>query len=97
MRKFEGNSFKYDSERCNNVGTSFKFVSSTDRVKHKSKVQTNGSQPEAHAKEKITSSSSTICNISNNQLEISNIGKVVDNDIQKCKFVVLETVVKTDL
>ena len=47
--------------------------------------------------EKITSSSSTICNISNNQLEISNIGKVVDNDIQKCKFVVLETVVKTDL
>ena len=36
-RKFETNSFKYDSELHNNVDNRFKFVSFTDRVKHKSK------------------------------------------------------------
>ena len=34
-RKFESNSFKYDSERRNNVNNRFKFVNFTDRVKRK--------------------------------------------------------------
>ena len=50
-KKIESNSNKYDSERCNNVDNCFKFVNFTDRVKRKSKIQTNGSQPEAHVKE----------------------------------------------
>ena len=61
----------------------FKFVHFTDRVKRKSKIKTNGSQPEAHVKAELTSSSNVTCNISSNQLEISNIQEVVDNDIQK--------------
>ena len=42
-RKFESNSFKYDSERCNNLDIRFKFLNFYDRVKRKSKIQTNGS------------------------------------------------------
>ena len=37
------------------------------------------------------------CNRSSNQLEISNIRKVVDNDIEKREFVNLEGVVETNL
>ena len=54
-----------------------------DRVKRKSKIQTNGSQPEAHVNEDLMTSSNVTCNISSNQLEISNIWEVVDNSIQK--------------
>ena len=69
----------------------------TDRVQRKSKIQTNGSQPEAHVKEELTSSSNVTCNISSNQLEISNIREVVDNGIQKRELVDLEGVVETNL
>ena len=41
-RKSENNSFRYDSESCNNVDNRFKFINFTDRVKHKSKIKTNG-------------------------------------------------------
>ena len=75
----------------------FKFVHFTDRVKRKSKIKTNGSQPEAHVKVELTSSSNVTCNISSNQLEISNIHEVVDNDIQKRELVDLEGVVETNL
>ena len=78
-RKFESNSFKCDSESRNNVDNRFKFVNFTDRVKRKSKIKTNGSQPEAHVKGELTSSSNVTYNISSNQLEISNIREVVDN------------------
>ena len=44
-RKFESNSLKYNSERRNNVDNRFKFVNVMDRVKLKSKIQTNRSQP----------------------------------------------------
>ena len=53
-RKFESNSFRYDSERRNNVDNRFKFVNFTDRVKPK--IQTNGSQAEALVKQELTSS-----------------------------------------
>ena len=46
--------------------------------KRKLKIQTNGSQPEAHVKEELTSPSSVTCNISNNQLETSNNWEVVE-------------------
>ena len=75
----------------------FKFVHFTDRVKRKSKIKTNGSQPEAHVKVELTSSSNVTCNISSNQLEISNIREVVDNGIQKRELVDLEGVVETNL
>ena len=80
--KFESNSFKYDTESRNNVDNRFKFANFTERVKRKSKIETNGSQPEAHVKAELMSSSNVTCNISSNQLEISNIREVVDNDIQ---------------
>ena len=86
-RKFESNSFKYDSERRNNVNNRFKFVNFTDRVKRKSKIQTNGSQPKTHVKEELMSSLNVTCNISSNQLEISNIQEVDDNGIQKREIV----------
>ena len=73
-RKFESNSFKYDSERRNNVNNRFKFVNFTDRVKRKLKIQTKGSQPEAHVKEELASAPNVTCNISSNQLETSNAG-----------------------
>ena len=95
-RKFESNSFKYDSEPCNNVDNRFKFVNFTDKVKCKSKI-TNGSHPQAHVKGELTSSSNMTCNISSNQLEISNIQEVVDNLIQKRELVDLEGVVETNL
>ena len=69
--EFESNSFKYDSERHNNVDNQFKFVNFMDRIECKSKIQTNGSRPEVHVKEELTSSSNVTCNKSNNQLEIS--------------------------
>ena len=50
--------------------------------KRKLKIQTNGSQPEAHVKEELTSPSSVTCNISNNQLEISNNWEVVEISIE---------------
>ena len=75
----------------------FKFVHFTGRVKRKSKIKTNGSQPEAHVKAELTSSSNVTCNISSIQLEISNIQEVVDNDIQKHELVDLEGVVETNL
>ena len=53
-RKLESNSFKYDSESRNNVDNRFKFVNFTDRVKQKSEIKTNGSQPEAHVKGELT-------------------------------------------
>ena len=65
--------------------------------KRKLKIQTNGSQPEAHVKEELTSSSSVTCNISNNQLEISNNWEVVDTGIQKRELLDLEGVVETNL
>ena len=65
-----------------------------DRVNCRSKIQTNGSQPEAHVNEDLMSSSSVTCNMSNNQLEISNIWEVDDNSIQKRD---LEGVVETNL
>ena len=86
-RKFESNSFKYDSERRNNVNNRFKFVNFTDRVKRKSRIQTNGSQPKTHVKEELMSSLNVTCNISSNQLEISNIQEVDDNGIQKREIV----------
>ena len=95
-RKSESNLFKYDSESRNDVD-SFKFVSFTDRVKRRSKIKTNGNQPEAHIKGELTSSSNVTCNRSSNQLEISNIRKVVDNGIQKRELVDLEGVVETNL
>ena len=96
-RKFKNNSFEYDSERRNKVDNRFKFVNFTDRVKRKSKIQNNGTQPEAHVEEELTSSSNVTCNISNNQSEISNIREVVDNGIQKRELVDLEGVVETNL
>ena len=48
--KFESNSFKYDSESRNDVDNCFKFVNFTDRVTRRSKIKTNGNQPEAHIK-----------------------------------------------
>ena len=75
----------------------FKFVHFTDRIKRKSKIKTNGSQPEAHVKVELTSSSNVTCNISSNQLEISNIREVVDSGIQKRELVELEGVVETNL
>ena len=78
-RKFESNSFKCDSESRNNVDNRFKFVNFTDTVKRKSKIKTNGSQPEAHVKGELTSLSNVTYNRSSNQLEISNIREVVDN------------------
>ena len=83
--------------RRNNVDKRFKYVNFTDRVKRKSKIQTNGSEPEVHVKEELTSSSNVTCNISNNQLEISNIREVVDDGIQKRELVDLEGVVETNL
>ena len=68
-----------------------------DRVKRKSKIQTNGSQPEAHVNEDLMTSSNVTCNISSNQLEISNIREVVDSGIQKRQLVELEGVVETNL
>ena len=50
-----------NSERRNKVDNRFKFVNFTDRVKRKSKIQTNESKAEAHV-EHMT------FNISNNQL-----------------------------
>ena len=38
-RKLESNTFKYDSEGCNNVHNHFKFVNFTDRAKRKSKIK----------------------------------------------------------
>ena len=96
-RKFESNSFKYDSESRNNVDNRFKSVNFTDRVKRRSKIKTNGSQPKAHVKGELTSSSNVTCNRSSNQLEISNIREVVDNGIQKRELVDLEGVVETNL
>ena len=81
-RKFESNSFKYDNKSCNNVHNHFKLVNFMNRVKCKSKIKTNGSDTEAHVKGELTSSSNMTCNISSNQLEISNIQEVVDNVIQ---------------
>ena len=75
----------------------FKFDSFTDRVKRKSKIKTNGSQPAAHVKGELTSSSSVTCNIFSNQLEISNIREVVDNGKQKRELGDLERVVDTNL
>ena len=89
-RKFESNSFKYDSKRHDNV------VNFADRVKHKSKIQTNGSQLEANIEGELTSSSNATCNISNYQLEISNIWEVVHDDIQKREIVDLEGVAETN-
>ena len=43
------------------------------------------------------SSSNLTFNVSNNQLEISNIPEVADNGIEKCKLVGLEGVVETNL
>ena len=57
----------------------FKFVNFTDSVKRKSKIKTNGSQPEAHVKGELTSLSNVTYNRSSNQLEISNIREVVGN------------------
>ena len=96
-RNFERNSFKYDSERRINVDNRFKFLNFTETVKRKSKVQTNGSQPEAHVKEELMSPSNVTCNISSNQLEISNIREGIDNGIQKRELVDLEGVVETSL
>ena len=76
--KFESNSFKYDSESRNNVDNRFKFVNFTDRVQRKSKIKTNGSQPEDHVKAELTSSSNVTFNTSSNQLEIPNILEVAD-------------------
>ena len=45
------NSFKYDRESRDNVNSCFKFVNFTDKVKLKSKIKTNGNQPETHVKE----------------------------------------------
>ena len=95
-RKFESNSFKYDSESRNDVDNRFKFVNFTDRVKRRSKIQTNGNYLEAHIKRKLTSSSNVTCNRSSNQLEISNIREVVDNSIQKRELVDLEGLVETN-
>ena len=78
-RKFKSNLFKCDSESSNNVDNRFKFANFTDRVKRKSKIKTSESQPEAHVKGELTSSSNVTCNISSNQLEILNIREVVDN------------------
>ena len=50
--------------------------------KRKLKIQTNESQPEAHVEEELTPSSNVTCNISSNQLEISNNWEVVDTGIQ---------------
>ena len=74
----------------------FKSVNFTDRVKRRSKIKTNGSQPKAHVKGELTSSSNVTCNRSSNQLEISNIREVVDDGIQKREVVDLEGVVKTN-
>ena len=95
-RKFESNSIKYDSERRNSVDNCFKFVNFTDRAKRKSKIQTNGRQPEAHVEEELMSSSNVTCNISKNQLEISNVREVVESGIQKRELVDLG-VVETNL
>ena len=96
-RKLESNSFKYDSESRNIVDNRFKFVNFTDRVKRKSEIKINGSQPEAHVKGELTSSSNVTCNIFSNQLEISNIREVVDNGKQKRELGDLERVVETNL
>ena len=96
-RKLESNSFKCDSEKFNNVGNCFKFVNFTDRVKSESELETNGSQLQADVEEKLMSSSNMTCIIYNNQLEISNIGKVVNNGTQKCKLFDPEAVVETNL
>ena len=89
---------KYDSsESRNNVDNLFKFVNFTDRVKRKSKIKTNGSRPEAHVKGELTSPSNVACDISSNQLEISNIREVVDNGIQKRELVDLEGEMETNL
>ena len=65
-RKFESNSFKYDSESHNNVDNRFIFVNFTDRIKRRSKIKTNENQPEAHIKGELTSSSNVTCNRSSN-------------------------------
>ena len=78
------------NERCNTADNCFKFVSYSDRVKCKSKIQANGSQPEVHIEEQLASSTNASGNISNNQLEISNIRKVVNNGIQKSELVGLQ-------
>ena len=75
----------------------FKFVNFKDRVKRRSKIETNGRQPDAHVKGELTSSSNVICNRSSNQLEISNIREMVDNGRKKGELVDLEGVVETNL
>ena len=41
-RKFDSNSFKYDSESRNDVDIRLKFVNFMDRVTRRSKIKTNG-------------------------------------------------------
>ena len=96
-RKFESNLFKYDSRSRNIVDNRLKFVNFTDRVKRKGKIKTNGTHPEVHVKGELTSSSNVTCNISSNQLKISNIQEAVDNAIQNRELVDLEGVVETNL
>ena len=75
----------------------FKFVNFKDRVKRRSKIETNGRQPDAHVKGELTSSSNVTCNRSSNQLEMSNIPEMVDNGREKRELVDLEGVVETNL